>query len=420
MTFGLFLYQLVTSLIEPFIDLLLRIRTLRKKEDPRRRDERKAKNLIPRPNEDLLWIHSASVGESIVAIEVIKQVKAAIPNNLTILHTSQTVTSAKIIEELKLPDTVYQAAPLDSPTIAKRFIDHWKPKQMVLVEGEIWPNLLFHARKSGTRSILINARMTKKNLRGWNSWRGMARKLFGDFDEIICADDVTFDGLKHFSDKNIHQTDNLKSSLPPLDVDVERLNILKRTFIGRRKCLVATSTHPGDEELILEVYSSLVPRPALIIAPRHPDRGTQITKLVQGFGFETHRYSVDKNISPSTEVLVADTLGDLGLWYRLGDAIFLGGASSPGIGGHNPFEPVRLNKTVITGSHGYNFEKDFIKLSTLGAVTIADDKESLLQAINAHLYDENDGHYDQAVAEYLEQSKKPLQLTVNKITQLLS
>lgn len=419
MAMGLFLYKLVTCLIEPFIGLLLGFRVAREKEDASRRGERLAKNLMPRPDGNLLWIHSASVGESIVALEVIKRVKEEVADDIVVLHTSQTVTSAKIIEDRKLPDTIHQMAPIDTPSIAERFVSHWKPKLLVLVEGEVWPNLLLTARKSGSRSVLINGRMTEKSLRGWGKWRDMARNLFGGLDDIICADEATALGLERLSGKKIHRVHNLKSSLPPLDVDENALKGIRQSFVGSRKCLVATSTHPGDEELILEVYNLLTPRPALIIAPRHPERGTQISKLAQKFGFATQRYSIDKILSQSTEVLVADTLGDLGLWYRLGNAIFLGGASQQGIGGHNPFEPIRLGKKVITGSHGYNFQEDFNQLSKIGAVTIVDDHGSLLQAVDSQLRNGTGGFDEQAILKYLEQAEQPLKLTVATITKHL-
>ena len=419
MALGLLLYNLITRLIEPFIGLILKFRVASKKEDPNRRNERLAKNLVSRPDGNLLWIHSASVGESIVALEVIRRVRNVFPENLVILHTSQTVTSAKVIDDQKMPDTIHQMAPFDTPNISTRFVKHWKPNLLVLVEGEIWPNLLMRARKFGTKSILINGRMTEKSLRGWRKWRKMARLTFGGFDEIICSDEVTYSGLQQFANGSIRHVANLKSSLPPLAVDELILDRLKSTFIGKRKCIVATSTHPGEEELILEVYKSLSPRPALIIAPRHPERGFQISKLVEGLGFDAQRYSTDKKLSQSTEILIADTLGDLGLWYRLGDAIYLGGASRPGIGGHNPFEPIRLGKAVITGEHGFNFEEDFNRLSKFGALTFATDKVGLTRAIDTHLKGVLNRIDKQAVAEYLDESEEPLEISIELIAKHL-
>ena len=419
MPFGFFLYSVATRVIGCFISLLLNFRVAKRKEDPSRRGERLARNLVARPEGDLIWIHSASVGESIVALEVIKKVKEVTPKDVNVLHTSQTVTSASIIDRLKLPDTIHQMAPIDIPNIARRFIRHWHPTLLVLVEGEIWPNLLLEARKSGSHSILINGRMTAKSLRGWKPWKSLAKEIFGGFDEVICADDITARGLEELSGKSVHCINNLKSSLPPLEIDGETLENLNQTFKGHRKCLVASSTHPGEEKLVLEIYQSLSPRPALVIAPRHPERGQKIAKLSEDLGFNTLQYSIEKEPNQETEVLVADTLGDLGLWYRLADAIFLGGAFQQGIGGHNPFEPIRLNQSVITGPFGYNFSEDFKQLSKIGVVTIVNDKESLRNAVQTQFATSKLGYDENGLSKYLQQTERPIEFTVNLIKDLL-
>lgn len=413
MTLGLPLYRLLSRIVSVFIGAILSRRVRAGKEDPSRLNERRARKLPARPSGPIVWMHGASVGESMLLLELGKRLQAERPN-LQILFTSQTQTSAALIADNLPSRAFHQMAPIDTQGNARRFLAHWNPALGIMAEGEIWPNLILQAKRRGIRLALVNARMTQKSLRGWKRWRATARKTIGAFDMILAADEQTALGLQTLLNRSIPHPGNLKSALPPPSADEKELARLRDEFIGARKCWVAASTHETEENLVLEAWSKAAPKPALIIAPRHPERGTAVLQSAKKFSSHVSNRVSDEPISLDTEILVAATLGEMGLWYCLADTIYLGGGHAEGVGGHNPLEPLKLGKTVITGPDVFNFADIMKELEAIGAVRFASDASAL-----ASLSAEQHSIDHVGLRDWLSKSDAPMRETLNAILPLL-
>lgn len=361
MSLGRFLYEVATTASQPFLGLMINYRAGSGKEVPARKKERFAHPTAERLPHPLVWLHGASIGETRLLLAVARELLHH-REDLNFLLTSQTVTSASLIEKEVRGDNRlagrahHQFLPVDTPSNARRFLDTWTPDTAVFAEGDVWPNLLKATRKRDIPTALINARMTERSLRGWQVWPGFARELFGGFDIILAADQRTAKGLSQLTGRTITSPGNLKTALPAPRIDHDELERLKTDFVGKRACLVAVSTHPGEEALALDAVRAITPVPACILVPRHPDRGDEIAAFLAERGLKTSRRSAEDNISTEDDVLLADTLGEVGLFTRLADTVFLGGGHARGIGGHNPMEILKLGKPVMTGPDLFNFD----------------------------------------------------------------
>ncbi len=353
MTAGFAAYRLATALASPLLPALLRRRAERGKENVLRINERLAQRLPPRRPGPLVWLHGASVGELGLLLELGRQMLAARPG-LLLVFTSHTLTSAQLIGPQLPENAIHLMAPLDTPGISRRFISHWKPDLCIFAEGEIWPNLIREAAGSGARLALVNARMTDSSAAGWRRAAGLFRKLAARFDVILAADTDTAARLEGLLGRAIRTPGNLKSALPPPQANPIELARLRTGFVAERPCLLAASTHDGEEDLFLDAAASL-PGAALIIAPRHPERGDAVEALIRARRLRFARRSRGDNPDSRDRVLLADTMGEMGLWLRLADAVYLGGGHTPGVGGHNPLEPLRFGKPVATGPEVFNF-----------------------------------------------------------------
>lgn len=380
MTLGLALYKLMTSLIAPFLGAFFRRRARAGKENTARIHERFSRDLIARPNGPLIWFHAASVGESQLQLELARRLIAQGLDQFVFLFTCQTQTAAGLIQSALQTEPAFhgradvqQMAPVDTAGSVKRFLDHWTPRLVIFAEGEIWPNLLMGLQKREIPAALINARMTEKSILGWLRWKRTARHLFQSYQILVAADLQTKTGLEELSGKPVLNPGNLKSALPSPGVDTEELERLQQT-IGSRPILLAASTHPSEEAFIVDALMQIEPKPFLIIAPRHPERGDEVDALLSCTKLAVSRRSVDDALTPETDVLLADTIGEMGLWYRLADTVYLGGGHAPGIGGHNPLEALRFKKPVMTGPSLFNFSDLSKRLVAHSGFTIVEDK----------------------------------------------
>jgi 3-deoxy-D-manno-octulosonic-acid transferase len=378
-------YRLVTGLLEPLAPRLLANRAQRGKEDPLRIGERLGRASLERPQGALVWLHGVSVGESLSILPLAQALKARRPD-LAVLVTSGTPTSAALLAR-RLPEgAIHQFAPLDAPRALDRFLDHWRPDAIVLVESEVWPNLIAEASRRGATLALLSARLSEKSLRNWARTRVSAARLFGAFDLVMAQDEETAAGLARLGGRDDGRL-NLKLAGEPLPVEDEALDRAKRAA-GTRPLLLAASTHAGEEALVLDAFAGLAAhdeRPLLVIVPRHPARGLDVAQLARQRGFATTLQSAGEPFDGQAQVHVADGLGELGLWFRLARAAFVGGSLVEGPGGHNPLEPARLGAPILTGPWVRNWRSVFAALGD--SVTTVEDAASLARALTEALDD---------------------------------
>jgi 3-deoxy-D-manno-octulosonic-acid transferase len=377
-TLPLALYGAATGLLEPFAPALLRGRARRGKEDAARLTERLGRPGAPRPDGPLVWLHGVSVGETTSLLPLVSALRARRPD-LRILVTSGTTTSAALLGQ-RLPDgVIHQFAPVDAPGAVRRFLDHWRPDLAVFVESELWPNLILAAKARGVRLALLSARMTESSASSWARWPASARALVTAFDLVLPQDDATAGRLRSLGAAPGPQL-NLKLVGDPLPVDDAELSRLRAAMAGRNVVLAA-STHPGEEALIAGAFNAAVPNPAeavLVVAPRHPDRGPQIALELSA----TRRGASEPVSGP---IHVADTLGELGLFFRLADVVVMGGSFQPGIGGHNPMEPARIGRPILTGPYAFNAADVYAAMFTEACAIEAADAAALARHIRGLL-----------------------------------
>ena len=378
------IYGAGMALAEPLAPWLLRRRARRGKEDPARLGERMGRASKARPPGSLVWIHAVSVGESLSHLPLVERFRRERPD-LALLVTSGTRTSAELLAR-RLPDgVIHQFAPVDAPGAVRRFLDHWRPDVAIFVESELWPNLLRAAHRRGTRLALLGARISARSASGWRRAPAAVRAMLALFDLIYTQDLETRAFIESHGAQVSGQLD-LKRLAAPLPFDGAALAELKARTAGRR-VLLAASTHPEEEAFIAKAVDALQPRPLLVVVPRHPERGEAVAGLLGGLGWRVARRSAGEPLGFGVDAYVADTLGELGLFYRLADLVLLGGSFVDGLSGHNPLEPARLGAPVIAGPHHQAFAETYAKLLEQDAVLIARDGAQIAAACATLLAD---------------------------------
>lgn len=360
MSLGLAAYRCLTGLLEPLAPRVLAGRARRGKEDPARMGERLGRPSCERPKGELVWLHGASVGETLSLLPLVEALARARPD-LNLLVTSGTVAAAEVLRKRLPAGVLHQYAPVDAPGAVRRFLKHWRPCLAVFVESELWPNLLHHTRRAGCRMALLGARISQESARGWARAPRSARALLSAFDLILAQDAASWKSLRDLGAQVAGELD-LKQAAAPLPHDEAELEALKDELCGR-PVIVAASTHPGEDEQVVAALNALPhPRPLLVLAPRHPVRGRDLAERLRAQGLKLSRRSVGERIAGDTEVYLADTLGELGLFFRLAHAVVMGGSFGEGVGGHNPLEPARLGLPVVTGPDIANFKETYAGL----------------------------------------------------------
>jgi 3-deoxy-D-manno-octulosonic-acid transferase len=375
-------YRTAAGLISPLAGSVLKARARQGKEDAERLRERLGYASLARPAGPLAWMHAVSVGESLSLLPLIAALQAERPD-LAILVSSGTQASAEILARRLPTGALHQYAPVDTPGAVRRFLGYWRPDVGLFVESELWPNLILAARRGGVRLGLISARMTQKSAGRWSARPAAARAMLGSFELILAQDSATEQRLAALGGAVTGRL-NLKRVGEPLPHDAEELADLKAVLAGRR-VVVAASTHAGEEALIAAAIGQLSPRPLTIIVPRHPELSATIVRDLGGHRFAVR--SAGEAIEPETEVYLADTLGEVGLFLRLADVAVMGGGFVRGVGGHNPLEPARLGIGVVSGPHVANFADIFAEMAQAGGALIADDGPALTAALAGVLGD---------------------------------
>ncbi len=380
-------YKNLVVLSTPLLESYLKRREKRGKEDAARTNERRGNPSRPRDAGPLVWLHAASVGEAQSLLTLIGKLLADDPA-LHIMVTTGTVTSAKLMAK-RLPERAFhQYIPVDHPKWAAGFLDHWKPDLALWSESEFWPNLLAAVKARHIPAVLLNARMSEKSFKRWSFLRGTARELLSVFALCLAQNDAEAARLTALGAGNVKVSGNLKYAASALPVDATKLHDLEAVLKDRRRLLWA-STHPGEEKIALQLHASLrkINTELLtIIVPRHPERGGEIASLAESSVLRVRRRANGDLPHPRDDIYVADTLGELGLFYKCARLCIMGGSFVPH-GGHNPIEPAQFGCQIFYGPHMFNFKSICNDFESRDAVMRLDGPEGLGQVLERALDD---------------------------------
>ena len=380
------LYRVLTTLGAPVLLWLVERRAARGKEDRARRGERFGKASQPRPFGRLIWLHAASVGESLSALPVVRRLVE--DEHTRVLVTTGTVTSARLMAERLPKGAFHQFAPIDRVAWVRRFLDHWRPDAALWVESEIWPNMLMELRARRIPAALINARMSARSFRRWRRVPRTIRTLLSPFRVCLAQTKREADRLVKLGARNVAAIGNLKYSAEPLSAEPLAFAQLNAA-VAKRPVWAFASTHPGEEDIAARVHLRLKekwPDLLTIVVPRHPARGEEVSSILHQRGLWCARRSEGKLPSRSDQAYVVDTLGEMGVVLRVAPIACLGN-SFTNEGGHNPVEPAQLGCAVLYGPSMFNFAEIAVELEEAGAARRVRTTAELAEAVDRLLSD---------------------------------
>lgn len=367
------------GLIAPFV---LRRRLARGKEDAARWREKLAETAVPRPDGTLVWLHAVGLGEVMALRGFVLALGARRPD-LNFLITSTARSSAEVVAANLPPRTIHQFLPLDAPACIRRFLDHWRPDLSVWSEQDLWPNFVREVHARGVPLALVNARM---NVRAGRA-RARAGRLYADlyarFGFVAAQDAASAQVLETLgAPAPVLRHVSLKVVAPPLAANPEKLDALRQALGDRLRWCLASS-HPEDEAVAFRALRAARDGALLIVAPRRIERAPEILAAAQAEGFRAALRS--SGAGPvDVDVFIADTFGEMGLWYRLCDRVLMGGTFGP-VEGHNPWEPARLGAAVLHGPRTANFATDYTTLDGAKAALPVADAAALADALQDDL-----------------------------------
>ena len=347
--------------------------------------ERWARKMPPRPKGSLLWFHGASYGEVMAIMPIVRQLHEQNPDH-TILITSSSKNTASTLRRTLPPYVIHQVLPFDLSDCVNRFLTHWRPTHMFWSEADFWPTILLETHKRGIPGILLNGRFSEKSFTRWRGAPPLIRDVMQTFQKIYPQTPADFDRFTSFGTPQATLCGNLKFFIDPPKLDEAALNSLNAQ-IKSRPLFLAASTHPGEEEIILKTHKALrkdFPTLLTILVPRHPKRAEAILALCKQQSLTVAQRSQQQKITASTAVYLADTLGELGLFYALAPFAFVGGSLVP-IGGHTPVEATLGNCALISGPHVFNNTGIFEAYDNANALLWCTDAGSLTTAAHALL-----------------------------------
>lgn len=364
----------------PFIGAYVLSRVGKGKEDRVRRRERYGKPSRQRPDGPLVWVHAASVGETVAVLSLIDYI---LQTGIHVLLTTGTVTSARVAHERLGDRVIHQFVPLDLKPAVSRFLTFWTPDLAIMAESEIWPATILELGARRIPQVLVNARMSDKSFERWQKAPYLAEALFENFAHVIAQSETDGERFRTLGARPVTVSGNLKGDTEPPPVDESLLDrYLKQ--IGPRKTWAAISTHVGEEKIAAQVHRALKTRhPDLltIIVPRHPHRAETLLDELGELGVTIVTRSSGKSITPDTDILLGDTIGEMGLYLRLTEIAFVGRSLS-GEGGQNPMEPAMLNTAVLSGVNVQNFREAYRLLIERGGARLVRDAKMLAGSVN--------------------------------------
>ncbi|MCZ2158113.1 lipid IV(A) 3-deoxy-D-manno-octulosonic acid transferase [Bartonella sp. 220] len=371
---ALLIYRMIGFCLRPVVPFYLFLRAVRGKEEWGRQKERLGKSHKIRPQSPLIWLHAASVGETLALFPLINYILSL---KINILLTTGTVTSSSLVKKQFNNRLIHQYAPLDLDLAVRHFISHWKPDLALVCESEIWPLRIKELAKMHIPQILVNAHMSERSFKAWQKRPVLAKHIFKHIDLAIGQNerDVTY--YQALGVKSVAFSGNLKADVLPL----ENQDLLAhyRNAIGNRPIWAAISTHEGEEEIAFEVHKILknyLPDLLTIIVPRHPERLEDLMRKCDKRSLRFIRRSNNAVPDANTDILWGDTIGEMGLFLRLSKVSFIG-KSLCGDGGHNPLELALLRSAILTGPHVSNFQEMFDKFLTRDAAFMIQDAKQL-------------------------------------------
>ena len=381
------LYRGLTAAAAPLVLIYLKSRQRRGKEDVTRFTERLGIPGSKRPNKPLVWVHAASIGEATSALALIERVLSERPG-LEVLITTGTVTAARLLETRLPRGARHQFVPADLPQAVGRFLDYWHPDLAVWIESELWPNLVLMTRRRNIPMLLLNARLSARSHAHWRAVPGLARPMLTSFSLCLAQDNEQCARLRELGASEVASVGDLKSAAKRLPADADAVAQLRHQ-IGDRPLWLAASTHAGEDEIAAAAHRQVAaahPGLLTIVAPRHPVRSDDIAAMARSRGLRVARRSRGDAVTDSVDFYLADTFGELGIFYELTDVAFIGG-SLVEIGGHNPFEAARLDCAILLGPHTANCAAMVEALVSAGAAQTVTDEAALATAISRLLAD---------------------------------
>ena len=367
---SLIAYRTASFLATPLAGPILAMRLRRGKEDPRRIGERRGLTRLARPPGPLVWLHGASVGEAAVLLPFVERITRT---GATALVTTGTLTSAALLAQRLPAGALHQYAPLDSPLFVRRFLRHWRPDAALVAESELWPNMIVELKRSGSPLAMVNGRISERSLSRWMKAPRFIAALMKDFDLCLARSERDGERLVALGAPRVLVVGDVKFDAPTLPADRRELAELAGLTSGRQ-IWIAASTHEGEEMIAAAAHRRLrqvFPDALTLIAPRHPDRGEAVLRQLEAQGLVCALRSRGDAIGPGTAVYVCDTIGELGLFYRLAGVVFVG-KSFVGGGGQNPIEPARLACAILHGPMVANFADAYAALDDAdGALAVA-------------------------------------------------
>jgi 3-deoxy-D-manno-octulosonic-acid transferase len=374
------IYRGATRALTPFMPLLLSHRARRGKESSERMVERRGITTVERPHGPIVWLHGASVGELASIFPLIERLRSL---DWRILVTSGTTTSAALARERLPPDVIHQFIPIDTPRFMAQFLDYWQPSLALFVESDLWPNLIMASAERKIPIIIVNGRLSERSFQRWRALHGTARALMARIELCLAQSSVDANRFSQLGARQVQITGNLKLDVPAPPVNEKNLNAMRIAAAGR-PVVVAASTHDGEDMAMVEAHRRLrqfFPDLLTVIAPRHVQRGRDIYNLAERAGFVPALRSQRQLPDKHTQIYVADTMGELGLLYRLSSIVFMGG-SLVEHGGQNPIEAIKLGAAVVHGPHVWNFAEIYAALDAARGAEEVDDPVKLAACLN--------------------------------------